>query len=54
MSLHANIMRLRLGQLEGGATGAAWISAAQARMREQAIADPEAIARMLCPWPRGA
>jgi hypothetical protein len=44
-------MRLRRGELTGGPAGAAVRGEAQRAMLEEAIADPEAIARLLCPWP---
>jgi eukaryotic-like serine/threonine-protein kinase len=53
MSLHAAIMRLRLGQLAGGPVGAAWAAGARHRLRDEAIVDPDRMARMLCPWPAG-
>jgi hypothetical protein len=52
-ALFASALRLRRGHLYGGAAGAAWAAEAVAAMREQAIADPEAMARMVCPWPAG-
>jgi hypothetical protein len=53
MALYASALRLRRGQLHAGAAGAAWAAEAVAAMREQAIADPEAMARTVCPWPAG-
>ena len=51
MSLFSAVLRLRRGQLNGGAAGEAWAGEARQLMGEQAIADPEAMARMICPWP---
>jgi hypothetical protein len=51
MSLHAAVMRLRLGQLAGGTVGAAWAATARQRLLDEAIVDPDGMARMLCPWP---
>jgi tRNA A-37 threonylcarbamoyl transferase component Bud32 len=51
MALFATVMRLRRGELTGGPAGAAVRGEAQRAMLEEAIADPEAIARLLCPWP---
>jgi eukaryotic-like serine/threonine-protein kinase len=51
MALHANVVRIRRGELEGGTAGAAWCADAQRAMHEQAVADPTALARMICPWP---
>jgi len=45
------VVRLRKGELERGVTGATLTSEARKDMREQAIADPDAMARLLCPWP---
>jgi hypothetical protein len=53
MALYASALRLRRGQLYGGVAGTAWAAEAMAAMREQAIADPEAMARTVCPWPAG-
>jgi eukaryotic-like serine/threonine-protein kinase len=53
MALFASALRLRRGELHGGAAGAAWAAEAIAAMREQAIAAPEAMARMVCPRPGG-
>jgi eukaryotic-like serine/threonine-protein kinase len=51
MRLHATVVRLRRGQLEGHTTGETLAASARDAMREQAIGDPDAMARMLCPWP---
>jgi hypothetical protein len=51
MALFAAVARLRRGQANSGPAGAAWSMDARMTMREQAIADPDAIAGMLCPWP---
>jgi len=51
MQLHATVVRLRRGQVEGGDTGAAIADAARDAMRQRGIVEPEAMARMLCPWP---
>jgi tetratricopeptide (TPR) repeat protein len=51
MRLHATVMRLRKGELEGGTAGATIATGARDAMRAQAIADPDAMARLLCPWP---
>jgi hypothetical protein len=51
MALFATVMRLRRGELTGGTTGEAVRSEARRAMTAEAIADPEAIARLLCPWP---
>jgi hypothetical protein len=49
MALHAAVLRLRRGELHGGVAGAAWAAEARAAMAAQAIVDPDAMARMLCP-----
>jgi hypothetical protein len=51
MALFANVARYRRGQANSGPSGFAWQADARLAMQEQAVADPEAIARMLCPWP---
>jgi hypothetical protein len=51
MALHAAVLRLRRGELHGGVAGAAWSAEARAAMAAQAIVDPDAMARVLCPWP---
>jgi hypothetical protein len=51
MRLHATVMRLRKGELEGGTAGATIANGAREAMRAQAIADPDAMARLICPWP---
>jgi hypothetical protein len=51
MRLHATVMRLRKGQLEGGTAGITIENGAREAMRAQAIADPDAMARLICPWP---
>jgi len=51
MHLFVDVVRLRSGQLEGGLAGDARASAAIAAIRERGVADPSAIARVLCPWP---
>jgi len=51
MELHAAVVQLRRGQLVAGPAGAAYVEAARRAMIDQAIADPDAIARLLCPWP---
>jgi len=51
MRLHATVVRLRRGQLEGGTTGATLATGARDAMRDQGIGDPDAMARLLCPWP---
>jgi tetratricopeptide (TPR) repeat protein len=50
MSLFAQVARFRRGQANGGPSGTAWHIDARLAMQEQAVADPDAIARMLCPW----
>jgi hypothetical protein len=49
MSLFASVLRLRRGQLLGGATGRAWEAEARQAMAEQAIACVDAMARLLSP-----
>jgi serine/threonine protein kinase len=51
MALFAAVARLRRGEANGGPAGVAWSTDARMTMREQAVVDPDAIARMLCPWP---
>jgi tetratricopeptide (TPR) repeat protein len=51
MALFAAVARLRRGEVNAGPAGVAWATDARMTMREQAIADPDAIARMLCPGP---
>ena len=51
MTLFAAVARLRRGQLEGGAAGKAEVAAAKRVMTDQAVADPDAFARTLWPWP---
>jgi eukaryotic-like serine/threonine-protein kinase len=51
MRLHATVVRLRKGELERGITGSTLTGGARDDMREQAVADPDAMARLLCPWP---
>jgi eukaryotic-like serine/threonine-protein kinase len=47
MAMHASAMTLRRGQLEGGAMGGGVVRSVRETMREQAIADPDAMVRML-------
>jgi hypothetical protein len=49
MGLHLAITRLRQGQLQGGAAGAALTDDARAWMRLQSIRNPDAFAQMLAP-----
>jgi hypothetical protein len=51
MHVFAEVMRVRRGELEGGATGAARAASAREAMRERGVGDVEAVARLLCPWP---
>jgi ATP/maltotriose-dependent transcriptional regulator MalT len=50
MALFAQVARLRRGEAEGGPGGAARAAAAVDWMRDNAVADPAAIAYMLAPW----
>jgi eukaryotic-like serine/threonine-protein kinase len=50
MPLYADAVRVRRGQLEGGAGGEARAAAALELMRARGVANPRAMARMLCPW----
>jgi hypothetical protein len=51
MGLFASVLRLRRGQLDGGPAGTAWAAEARTALGTQAIADADAMARMICPWP---
>jgi len=50
MSLMASVVLRRRGELDGGAIGAALVQASVDAQAGQAIADPAAMSRMLCPW----
>ncbi len=52
MGLFAHVVRLRRGLVDGGPRGTAAAIAARDWMTEQEVADPDAIAAMLLPWPR--
>ncbi len=51
MQLFAHVVRLRRGLVDGGPRGTAAAIAARDWMNEQEVADPDAVAAMLLPWP---
>jgi serine/threonine protein kinase len=53
MRLHAEVARLRLGDLLGAGEGAAMAGRARAYLIDQGVAQPDRIAAMLAPFPAG-
>jgi hypothetical protein len=51
MRLFATAIRLRKGELAGGSHGASLAAGARDALRDGGIADPDAMARLLCPFP---
>jgi hypothetical protein len=51
MRLFATAIRLRKGELAAGSHGASLAAGARDALRDGGIADPDAMARLLCPFP---
>jgi hypothetical protein len=51
MRLFATAIRLRKGELAGGSHGASLAAGARDALRDAGLADPDAMARLLCPFP---
>jgi hypothetical protein len=51
MAIHAELARLRLGELVGGDEGGRLLGDAEARLRALGVAAPDRWAAMWCPWP---